>query len=79
MTGVLNREMWTERHRHTRRTLLGEDRQRLEWGSYKSRNTKNHWQPPEASEEAWSRFSLRAWEGTHIANILISDFQPPEL
>ena len=47
MTGVLTREMWTERHRHTGRTS-GEDRQRLQWGSYKSRNTKNRWQPPEA-------------------------------
>ena len=35
--------------------------------------------PPEARREAWNRFSLTASEGTHPADTLILNFQPPEL
>ena len=35
-------------------------------------------QPPEPRREAWNLFSLTASEGTIPADILISDFQPPE-
>ena len=34
--------------------------QRLKWYIYKSRNTKDCWQPPESRREACNRFSLRA-------------------
>ena len=47
-------------------------RQRLEWCSYKLRNTEDCWEPPGAKREARNRFSLRAFDGTNPADTLIS-------
>ena len=49
--GILDTEKYIQRKNDMKTPIgrtSGEDRQRLQWGSYKSRNTKNRWQPPEA-------------------------------
>ena len=42
-------------------------------------NGHNHQQPPDARNEAWNGFFLRALQRINPANTLISDFQPLEL
>ena len=44
---------------------------------HKPRNPKDCWQPPEARRGARDGFFLRASRGTHAADTVISDFQPP--
>ena len=46
---------------------------------HKPRNTKDGWQPPEASRWARDSCFLRASRGTHSADTVISDFWPPVL
>ena len=44
--------------------------------NYKTRNSKDFWQPPESRRKAWNGFPLELPEGTNAANTLVSVFWP---
>lgn len=57
--------MKTETHRGE--NTMWRWRQRLERSIYEPRNTKDHWQLPEAGRKAWNEFSRAFGEGNALS------------
>ena len=76
MTSVPIREIWVQKQ-GTHKDEGHVTGQRLEWYSYKPRNTKDCQQPQELSREARKDFFQSLWVKSEPTDTLIWGFWPP--